>query len=67
MRRKPETVTDYLNKAVSFILEREKYTGYICEKLHENPVENLICERHCQGLDQFCVKRFLKHFKTNGK
>lgn len=59
------TITEYCNKAVDFILEQNKGTDNICKELRKNPVEDVVCSRRCQGLDEFCVKRLLKHYKPN--
>jgi len=56
------TITEFFNRAVDYIMEHQPAEG-ICKELRQNPVENVICERHCEGLDQFCVKRLLKHYK----
>lgn len=63
------TVTEYLEKAVALIIDLTEANGDICERLHEIPYEAAICARHCTNLDEFCVKRYLKYYKTknNGK
>lgn len=62
IKKEPTRVTYYLNQAVTYILEREKDTHYVCDRLAEHPVERIVCQKHCTGLDEFCVKRMLKHY-----
>lgn len=56
------TDSQYLSKALDFIVEREQSDDYICEKLANYPVDNDICKIDCQGLCRICVLRFLKHY-----
>ena len=57
------TDSQYLDKALDFIVEREQDDDYICELLHEIPEECEICRNDCQGLDRICVLKFLKYYK----
>ena len=61
------TDTQYLDKALDFIVEREKSDDYICSELHEIPEECEMCRKDCQGLDRVCVLRFLKYYKKRGE
>lgn len=61
------TITEYYDKAVAFIVNTPILEDEICNALDENPVERIVCSKHCQGFDQFCVKRFLKHYKHQNK
>ena len=58
------TDSQYLSKALDFIVEREKDNDYICEKLHEIPDEFVLCSKDCQNLCRNCVLRFLEHYKN---
>ena len=57
------TDTEYMQRAIAFIVEREEDDDHICETLHNIPEEFEICARDCQNLDRFCVLRFLEHYK----
>jgi hypothetical protein len=59
----PMTDSQYLDKALDFIVEREQSDDYICELLHEIPEEGEICRNDCQGLNRICVLKFLKYYK----
>ena len=50
----------YLDKALDFIVEREKDNDYICEVLHKYPETNKMCMDDCQGLCRICVLKFLQ-------
>lgn len=66
----PNGMTDsqYLDRAVCYIEEREKDDDYICNKLYGIKPEREICCKDCQGLlDRTCVLRFLKYYKKGGK
>ena len=58
------TDSQYLSRALNFIVEREQNNDYICEKLANYPEDNDICRNDCQGLCRICVLRFLKHYET---
>lgn len=57
------TDTQYLDKALDFIVEREEKDDYICSELIGTPDESELCAKDCQGLDRICVLRFLKYYK----
>lgn len=57
------TDTQYLDKALDFIVEREQSGDYICCTLHENPEEEEICAKDCKNLCRNCVLRFLENYK----
>lgn len=59
------TDSQYLEKALDFIVEQEGENEYICEELHNIPEEFEICAYDCQNLNRNCVLRFLKHYKSN--
>lgn len=42
-------------------------TCQLYDLLHQNAYEATICMRHCDGLDQFCVLRYLKHYQPKKK
>jgi len=66
----PNGMTDsqYLDRAVCYIEEREKDDDYICNKLYGIKPEREICCKDCQGLlDRTCVLRFLKYYKKGGE
>ena len=57
------TDSQFLDKALNFIVEREEDNDYICEKLHEIPEEHNICAEDCENINRSCILRFLKHYK----
>ena len=57
------TDSQYLDKALDFIVEQEQNDDYICEKMLNTQEEAKLCAKDCQGLDRICVLRFLKHYK----
>lgn len=57
------TDSQYLDKALDFIEEREGGDDYICTRLHDIPEEFEICANNCQNLNRICVLRFLKLWK----
>ena len=61
------TDTQYLDKVLDFIVEREQDGDYICSELHDIPEEEEICSKDCQNLCRNCVLRFLKNYKKGGK
>jgi len=62
------TDTQYLDKALDFIVEREKDDDYICFELYDIKNEREICAKDCQGQpDRICVLRFLKYYKNKIK
>ena len=58
------TDSQYLDKALDFIVEQEKENDYICTRMHEIPEEYEVCANDCQNLDRICVLRFLKRYKN---
>lgn len=58
------TDSQYLDKALDFIVEQEKEDDYICTRLHEIPEEYDVCENTCRNLNKNCVRRFLKRYKN---
>ena len=54
--------SQYLDRALNYIVERERHDDYICEQLSYYPEDNGICKNDCQGLCKICVLRFLKHY-----
>lgn len=58
------TDSQYLDKALDFIVEQEESNDYICTRLHEIPEEYEVCAKDCQNLDRICVLRFLKRYKN---
>ena len=56
------TDSQYLSKALDFIIEREQSNNYICEKMTNYPEDNYICKYDCHGLCRICVLKFLKHY-----
>lgn len=61
------TDSEYLDKALDFIVEREESNDYICCELHKIPDEEKLCAKDCQGVDRQCVLRFLKYYKKGGE
>lgn len=61
------TDSQYLDKALDFIVEREQDGDYICCALHDIPEEEEICAKDCQNLCRNCVLRFLENYKKGGK
>lgn len=59
--------SEYLDKAIDFIVEREKDDDYICCALSDTPDEASFCAKDCQGVDRQCVLRFLKHYQKGGE
>ena len=58
------TDSQYLDKALDFIVEQEEDDDYICTRMLEIPEEYEICVKDCQNLDRICVLRFLKRYKN---
>jgi hypothetical protein len=58
------TDSQYLNKALDFIVEQEKENDYICTRMLEIPEEYEVCASDCQNLNIICVLRFLKRYKN---
>lgn len=58
------TDSQYLDKALDFIVEQEKENDYICTRMHEIPEEYEVCANDCQNLDRICVLRFLKRYNN---
>lgn len=56
------TDSQYLDKALDFIVEREERDDYICGFLQEIPKECEMCRKDCQNLCRNCVLRFLKYY-----
>lgn len=61
------TDTQYLDKALDFIVEREEADDYICNVLHDTQEAEDLCSKDCHGLDRICVLRFLKYYKNKIK
>jgi len=61
------TDSEYLDKALDFIVEREENNDYICCELHKIPDEEDLCAKDCQGVDRQCVLRFLKYYQKGGE
>lgn len=61
------TDSQYLDKALDFIVEREKSDDYICSELLDIPEECEMCRKDCQNLCRNCVLRFLKYYKKGGE
>lgn len=57
----------YLDKAIDFIVEREKDDDYICCALSDIPDEENLCAKECQCLGRQCVLRFLKYYQKGGE
>lgn len=57
------TDTQYLDKALDFIVEILQDDDYICSELLDTQDEEDLCAKNCQGLDRECVLRFLKYYK----
>lgn len=58
------TDSQYLDKALDFIVEQEKENDYICERMLEIPEEYEVCVNDCQNLNRICVLRFLKRYNN---
>lgn len=58
------TDSQYLDKALDFIVEQEKENDYICTRMLEIPEEYEVCVNDCQNLNRNCVLRFLKRYKN---
>ena len=58
------TDSQYLDRALNYIVERERHDDYICEELSYYPEDKDICKNDCQGLCRICVLRFLNHYET---
>lgn len=54
------TITKTAQTAVKYILSHDGER--VCKELKGIAYEAEICKRHCQGLDEFCVKRVLKYY-----
>ena len=61
------TDSEYLDKALDFIVEREESNDYICCELHKIPDEENLCAKECQCLGRQCVLRFLEYYKKGGE
>lgn len=61
------TDSQYLDKALDFIVEREKDDDYICCALLDIPKEHEICSEDCQNLCRNCVLRFLENYKKGSE
>ena len=57
------TDSQYLDKALDFIVEREQADDYICCALHNIPEEFEICANDCKNLCRNCILRFLEHYE----
>lgn len=55
--REKMTITETANLAINYIMEIKGKD--ICKELRKDAYENILCSKHCQGLDEFCVKRLL--------
>lgn len=60
---KPED--SLLDKALDFIVEKQKDNDYICEKMSKFSDEWNYCWNNCQNLQKECIIRFLKHYENN--
>lgn len=58
------TDSQYLDKALDFIVEQEKENDYICTRMLEIPEEYKVCVNDCQNLGRICVLRFLKRYNN---
>ena len=58
------TDSQYLDKALDFIVEQEENDDYICTRMLVIPEEYEICVKDCQNLNKNCVRRFLKRYKN---
>lgn len=58
------TDSQYLDKALDFIVEQEKENDYICTRMLVIPEEYEVCAKDCQNLNRNCVLRFLKRYKN---
>ena len=58
------TDSQYLDKALDFIVEQEKEDDYICTRMLEIPEEYEVCASDCQNLNRNCVLRFLKRYNN---
>lgn len=58
------TDSQYLDKALNFIVKQEEDNDYICTRMLEIPEEYEICVKDCQNLNKICVLRFLKRYKN---
>lgn len=56
-----------LQKALSFILEREMDYDFICNNLHEYENERQYCEDNCKDMRIECIMRFLSHYELKGQ
>ena len=56
------TDKDYLDRALDFIVSGIPEEN-ICEELLDIPEEAEFCSEKCENLNQFCVLRFLEHYK----
>lgn len=54
------TITKTAQTAVKYILSHDGER--VCKELKGIAYEAEICKSHCQGLDEFCVKRILKYY-----
>ena len=61
------TDSQYLDKALDFIVEQEKENDYICTRMLVIPEEYEVCVNNCQNLNKNCVRRFLKRYKNEVK
>ena len=58
------TDSQYLDKALNFIVEREKDDDYICMNMLVIPEEYKVCVNDCQNLNRNCVLRFLNRYNN---
>jgi len=61
------TDSQYLDKALDFIVEREENDIYICSVMYDIQDEKELCAKDCQGFCRNCVLRFLKYYKKGGE
>ena len=55
------------NELIKYILELTGDDDRICEELHKNSSEAEYCSKHCNNLNENCVRRLMYNRILNGK
>ena len=55
------------NELIKYILELVGEHDMLCNELHENTIEAEYCSKHCNNLNENCVRRLIYNRIKNGK
>ena len=47
------------SELISYILELCDGQDYVCNELHEDEEECEFCSRHCESLNEMCIRRLM--------